>query len=163
MGRAGSCIPLSYSVNLPFHSLTRQLLVQRPLLMTAPWFQELISFNFFNHTVPVDPDPSPKDPVQTQLTSTVVGLDPKQNKNDEGWIQRTLAKEIKICPCNRKLCMLVNIPTVLLGDSCCVGHYIHLSSTEEGVEKCQSNSKITPSWSVNCKSFIRSIIQKGFW
>lgn len=49
--------------------------------------------------------------MQTRLTLTVVGLDPKLNKKDVGWIQRITMKEIKICPFNRKLSMLVNIAT----------------------------------------------------
>lgn len=47
--------------------------------------------------------------MQTQLTSTVVGMSPNQNIKDVGWLWRITMKEIKICPYNRKWIMLVNI------------------------------------------------------
>jgi len=53
--------------------------------------------------------------MQTELTLTVAGLGPKQNKKDVGWIQRVTTKAIKISPWNRKRSMLVNI--AMLGSS----------------------------------------------
>lgn len=74
--------------------------------------------------------------MQTQLTLTVAGLGPKQNKKDVGWIQRITMKEIKICPYNRKWSMLVNIAMLGSSGTPAVLDIIFIcSSIEKGEEK----------------------------